>query len=114
MACTKTVKKDRVIIQNEGGAELGLLPDTPVIEQDGFAFKDLAHTGELLPASTITLQSVVAEPLSLVKLIVPGSPEKLVTRSIYHSPFFALLIKQDSEGWLEKLQSTICPIGNAS
>ena len=49
MAWTKTVNKDRVIIQNEGGAELGLLPETPVIEQDGFAFKDLARTGELLP-----------------------------------------------------------------
>ena len=37
------------VIRNENGAELGIGGDVPVIEQDGYAFKDLARTGELLP-----------------------------------------------------------------
>ena len=39
------------LVENEGGATLGYCPGTGVkiIEQDGFAFKDLARTGELLP-----------------------------------------------------------------
>ena len=49
MAWSKKLKDGWVAIRNEGGAELGLLPETPVIEKDGFAFKDLARTGELLP-----------------------------------------------------------------
>jgi len=39
------------IVENEGGKTLGYCPDSGVriIEKDGFAFKDLARTGELLP-----------------------------------------------------------------
>ena len=37
------------LIRNEGGKDLGIAGDVPVLEQDGFAFKDLARTGELLP-----------------------------------------------------------------
>ena len=37
------------VIRNKGGKTLGFAGDVPVIEQDGFAFKDLARTGELLP-----------------------------------------------------------------
>ena len=37
------------LIRNEGGKDLGIAGDVPLIEQDGFAFKDLARTGELLP-----------------------------------------------------------------
>ena len=37
------------LIRNEGGKNLGIAGDVPVIEKDGFAFKDLARTGELLP-----------------------------------------------------------------
>ena len=37
------------IIRNDGGKTLGIAGDVPVIEQDGFAFKDLARTGKLLP-----------------------------------------------------------------
>ena len=39
------------IVENEGGATLGYCPDSGVkiLEQDGFAFKDLAKTGKLLP-----------------------------------------------------------------
>jgi len=39
------------IIENEGGKTLGYDPESGVkiIEKDGFAFKDLARTGELLP-----------------------------------------------------------------
>lgn len=39
------------IVENEGGATLGYDPESGVkiIEKDGFAFKDLAKTGELLP-----------------------------------------------------------------
>ncbi len=36
------------VIENDGGETLGVM-DAPVIEKDGFAFKDLAGTGELLP-----------------------------------------------------------------
>ena len=31
------------LIHNEGGKDLGIGGDVPVIEQDGFAFKDLAR-----------------------------------------------------------------------
>ena len=39
------------IVENEGGKTLGYSPESGVkiIEKDGFAFKDLARTGELLP-----------------------------------------------------------------
>ena len=37
------------LIRNEGGKDLGFAGDVPVLERDGFAFKDLARTGELLP-----------------------------------------------------------------
>ena len=37
------------LIRNENGKNLGIAGDVPVIEKDGFAFKDLARTGELLP-----------------------------------------------------------------
>ena len=37
------------LIRNEGGKDLGIAGDVPLIEQDGFVFKDLARTGELLP-----------------------------------------------------------------
>ena len=37
------------LIRNENGKDLGIGGDVPMIEQDGFAFKDLARTGELLP-----------------------------------------------------------------
>ena len=39
------------IVENEGGKTLAYSPDSGVklIEKDGFAFKDLAKTGELLP-----------------------------------------------------------------
>ena len=37
------------LIRNEGGKNLGIAGDVPVIEKDGYAFKDLARTGELLP-----------------------------------------------------------------
>ena len=39
------------LVENEGGKTLGYCPDSGVklIEKDGFAFKDLAKTGELLP-----------------------------------------------------------------
>lgn len=39
------------IIENQGGKTLGYCPSSGVkiIEKDGFAFKDLAKTGELLP-----------------------------------------------------------------
>ena len=38
-----------VLIRNEGGKDLGIAGDVPLLEQDGYAFKDLARTGELLP-----------------------------------------------------------------
>ena len=44
-------KKDNgyyTVIENEGGATLGVTT-AGIIEKDGFAFKDLAGTGELLP-----------------------------------------------------------------
>ncbi|MCR5297002.1 MAG: beta-glucosidase [Clostridiales bacterium] len=37
------------LIRNEGGKNIGFAGDVPVIERDGYAFKDLARTGELLP-----------------------------------------------------------------
>ena len=39
------------VVTNEGGKTLSYCPDSGVklIEQDGFAFKDLARTGKLLP-----------------------------------------------------------------
>ncbi len=45
-----TEKKDGfTLIRNEGGAVLGLADAGRVVEADGFAFKDLARTGKLLP-----------------------------------------------------------------
>ena len=49
MAWTREDRGTYTIVRNEGGAELGLLRDTPILEKDGCAFKDLAGTGELLP-----------------------------------------------------------------
>ena len=37
------------LIRNEGGKNIGFAGDVPIIEKDGYAFKDLARTGELLP-----------------------------------------------------------------
>ena len=37
------------LIRNEGGKNLGIAGDVPLIEKDGYAFKDLARTGTLLP-----------------------------------------------------------------
>ena len=37
------------LIRNEGGKNIGFAGDVPILEQDGYAFKDLARTGELLP-----------------------------------------------------------------
>ena len=46
----KAEKKNyAVVYTNEGGAVLSAQGDLPVIEQDGFVFKDLARTGKLLP-----------------------------------------------------------------
>ncbi len=38
-----------VLIRNEGGKNLGIAGDVPLLEKDGVVFKDLARTGELLP-----------------------------------------------------------------
>ena len=48
MAYRKQFNGYYTVVENDGGAALGVM-DAPVIEQDGFAFKDLAGTGELLP-----------------------------------------------------------------
>lgn len=48
MAWKKTPQQGWTKIENEGGAVLGVA-DCPILEQDGFAFKDLARTGTLLP-----------------------------------------------------------------
>lgn len=37
------------LIRNEGGKNIGFAGDVPILEQDGYAFKDLARTGKLLP-----------------------------------------------------------------
>ncbi len=49
MSWTREKAPYGTVIRNEGGKTLGIAGDVPVIEQDGFAFKDLARTGELLP-----------------------------------------------------------------
>ena len=49
MSWKREVKPWGELIHNEGGKDLGIAGDVPVIERDGFAFKDLARTGELLP-----------------------------------------------------------------
>ena len=49
MRYTIEQKEDFCLIHNENGAELGIGADTPVIEEDGYAFKDLARCGRLLP-----------------------------------------------------------------
>ena len=47
----KTTQYAFHIIENEGGKTLGYCPDSgiTILEKDGFAFKDLARTGELFP-----------------------------------------------------------------
>ena len=47
----KTTRYDHHLVENEGGKTLGYCPGTGVtlLEQDGFAFKDLARAGRLLP-----------------------------------------------------------------
>ena len=49
MKWTKKSTAYGILIHNEGGKDLGIAGAVPVIEQDGYAFKDLARTGELLP-----------------------------------------------------------------
>ncbi len=49
MSWTKESTVYGILIRNDGGKNLGIAGDVPVLEQDGFAFKDLARTGELLP-----------------------------------------------------------------
>ena len=49
MGWTKETTAYGVLIRNEGGKNLGIAGSVPVLEKDGFAFKDLARTGELLP-----------------------------------------------------------------
>ena len=49
MSWTMTEQPYGKLIRNENGKDLGIGGDVPIIEQDGFAFKDLARTGELLP-----------------------------------------------------------------
>ena len=46
MAYRKQFNGYYTAVENDGGAALGVM-DAPVIEKDGFAFKDLAGTGEL-------------------------------------------------------------------
>lgn len=41
-------KEDYTLYHNEGGATIGV-SNCPIIEQDGYIFKDLERTGELLP-----------------------------------------------------------------
>lgn len=49
MAWTKEKKSYGTLIHNEGGRDLSFAGNVPILEQDGFAFKDLARKGELLP-----------------------------------------------------------------
>ncbi len=49
MSWRRETKPYGTLIRNEGGKDLGIAGSVPVIEKDGFAFKDLARTGELLP-----------------------------------------------------------------
>ena len=49
MSWSRETKPYGTLIRNEGGKDLGIAGDVPVIEQDGFAFKDLARMGKLLP-----------------------------------------------------------------
>ena len=49
MSWTKESTVYGTLIRNKGGKDLGMAGTVPVLEQDGFAFKDLARTGELLP-----------------------------------------------------------------
>ena len=37
------------LIRNEGGKNIGIAGNVPILEEDGYAFKDLAGTGKLLP-----------------------------------------------------------------
>lgn len=48
---TTKQKKDYVLIENEGGQDLGLAAESKVklIVEDGFAFKDFLGTGQLVP-----------------------------------------------------------------
>lgn len=48
MAYTKTEKDGYILYRNENGKEIAVA-ETGVIEQDGFVFRDLEKTGELLP-----------------------------------------------------------------
>jgi len=48
VAYTKIEKQDFTIYINEGGPIISC-SDVPVIEQDGFIFKDLERRGKLLP-----------------------------------------------------------------
>ena len=49
MSWTKESTAYGVLIRNEGGKDLGIAGDVPILERDGYAFKDLARKGELLP-----------------------------------------------------------------
>lgn len=44
----KIAKSGYTLYRNQGGTEIGVAK-AKVIEKDGFAFRDLAGTGELLP-----------------------------------------------------------------
>ena len=49
MSWTKEERPYGVLIHNPGGRDLGIAGDVPILEEGGYAFKDLARTGRLLP-----------------------------------------------------------------
>ena len=49
MSWTREKTAYGTLIRNEGGKNLGIAGNVPLIEKDGYAFKDLARTGALLP-----------------------------------------------------------------
>ncbi len=49
MSWTREKTAYGTLIRNNNGKDLGMAGDVPVLEKDGYAFKDLARKGELLP-----------------------------------------------------------------
>ena len=98
MAYRREYRGEYEAIIQDHGPTLGTAADTPIIEQDGYCFKDLAHTGKLLPYEDWRL-SAKERAADLASRL---SREEIAGLMLYSShqcvPFHARLMFSDTYG----------------
>ena len=110
MAYTKIVKEDFTVYRNDGG-EIISCKKVPMIEKDGFVFKDLEGTGELLPYEDWRLEDKtrakdLADRLSVEEMLglmlhsshqqIPTLPHTTVTPHTYQGKPY---LESGAEAW---------------